>query len=221
MKSRIKKGVNKVCSVCGKEFYVFPSRLGDNFCSRVCANKSRTNAIEVACKFCQKKIMLRPSELRPNGINFCSPGCVSLFRKAELKDYERVTPKSEIGRHGKRMRHGLWSTKTADREFSQYIRGRDGRCIRCGKTDYLQCSHFWPRANSATRYDPENSDTLCYGCHYGNARGWEHSKQGEYRNFKITQLGKKRYDELEKKADSIVKRSDAILACMKFLGVLS
>ena len=84
----------------------------------------------------------------------------------------------------------LWSSKKADTEFSRFIRNRDGKCIRCGKIEFLQCSHFWARANSATRYDPDNCDTLCYACHYGNIHGWEYNKQGEYRDFKIKQLGK-------------------------------
>ena len=103
-----------------------------------------------------------------------------------------------------------WSTKNADTKFSIYIRERDKMCVRCGKKEYLQCSHFWARGNSATRYDPDNCDTLCYGCHYGNARGWERCKAGAYRDFKLAQLGENRYNELRKRAESIMKRSDAI-----------
>lgn len=97
--------------------------------------------------------------------------------------------------------------KPADTIFSNLIRERDNwTCVRCKKkytppTNALQCSHFWGRANKATRFDPLNCDALCYGCH---AR-WEGNKQGEYRDFKLKQLGKKKYNELEKKARSIVK----------------
>jgi hypothetical protein len=42
----------------------------------------------------------------------------------------------------------------------------------------------------------------------------EGNKQGLYREKKIAQLGQKRYDELFKRAHSIVKRSDAIAALM-------
>ena len=59
----------------------------------------------------------------------------------------------------------------ADKIFSLYIRTRDGwRCKRC-KTQYmpptsaLQCSHFQGRGKEATRFDEENADALCYGCH--------------------------------------------------------
>lgn len=112
----------------------------------------------------------------------------------------------------------IWSTAKADKLFSQYIRSRDGKCKRCGKTEYLQCSHFWARANSATRYYPANCIALCYGCHYGNRiQGWEYNKQGAYRDFMITWLGEEKYFSLELLAQTTYPRSDAILDCMKLL----
>jgi hypothetical protein len=47
----------------------------------------------------------------------------------------------------------------------------------------------------------------------------EENKQGLYPEKKITQLGQKRYDALFKRAHSIAKRSDAILALMSWLAV--
>ena len=114
----------------------------------------------------------------------------------------------------------IWKTKKADAEFSKWIRSRDGKCARCGKTEYLQCSHFWPRANSSVRYYPENCDALCYGCHYGNrSYGWEYAKQGDYREFKLKQLGEKGYALLEKRSRTIMLREKAIIECMSLLSV--
>lgn len=48
----------------------------------------------------------------------------------------------------------------------------------------------------------------------------EGSKQGLYRDLKIKQLGLKAYNALEKRARSIVKRSDAIAAFMAFYSAL-
>lgn len=104
------------------------------------------------------------------------------------------------------MKDKLWTTTKADTIFSKYIRTRDRFCFFCMKNEGKQCSHFWGRGNSATRYDEENCDAVCGGCHMRH----EGSKQGEYRTRKIKQLGQERYDELEKRARSIVKRSDAI-----------
>lgn len=110
----------------------------------------------------------------------------------------------------------LWTSKRADLEFSHWIRDRDNRiCFFC-KKQASQNSHFWGRGSSATRYDPINCDYACGGCHMRN----EGSKQGLYRDLKIKQLGKKVYDDLEKRARSTMKRSDAIIECMKLLKAL-
>ena len=110
------------------------------------------------------------------------------------------------------------TTDKADKLFSVFIRDRDGKCVRCGRAEQLQNSHFWGRGNSAVRYDPDNCDTLCYACHYGNAQGWEYNKQGAYREFKIKQLGMKKYKELEARANSVMPRTQAIKECMELLG---
>lgn len=72
----------------------------------------------------------------------------------------------------------------ADQWFSKYIRLRDRKCRRChspvefnSKGDPIshQASHFQGRAKEATRYDPENVDTMCGGCHlYLTANPYEH-----------------------------------------------
>ena len=112
----------------------------------------------------------------------------------------------------------IWSSAKADREFSLHIRARDGKCMRCGRKPpdiNLQCSHFWHRGHSATRYDPKNCIALCAGCHLYK---WEVEKQGEYRDFMVRWLGQTEYDLLKKRAQSTVKRSDAILQLMKLLN---
>lgn len=59
----------------------------------------------------------------------------------------------------------------ADKLFSLYIRTRDKwTCQRCHKqyvppTRALHCSHFQGRGKEATRFEPLNADSLCYGCH--------------------------------------------------------
>jgi len=85
----------------------------------------------------------------------------------------------------------------ADKWFSLYIRERDNwTCKRCGRKydrdipNQLQNSHFYGRANESTRFDPENCDSVCYGCH----NYWENTNHESYREFKINQLGKKRFD---------------------------
>lgn len=106
----------------------------------------------------------------------------------------------------------LWTSARADKEFSKFIRERDKTCFFCPNVA-SQNSHFWGRGNSATRYDPLNCDGICGGCHMRH----EGSKQGLYRTKKLKQLGKKEYNALEKRAHSVVKRSEAINKLMSWL----
>lgn len=71
----------------------------------------------------------------------------------------------------------------ADKAFSLYIRSRDNwTCQRCGTryeppTSALHCSHFQGRGKEPTRFDEENADAMCYGCHrYFTAHPYEHTQ---------------------------------------------
>jgi hypothetical protein len=97
-------------------------------------------------------------------------------------------------------------TAVADAKFSVWIRERDKCCVVCGSRQNLQCSHYWSRGISLTRFDPENADTLCAKCHWA----WEERKQGEYRDFKLKQLGKRKYDQLTKRSLTIYPRQKAV-----------
>lgn len=82
----------------------------------------------------------------------------------------------------------------ADKVFSQYIRLRDKKCMRCHSPVQInnkglpishQASHYYGRGKENTRFDPENVDTLCMGCHMI----WGSEDRETYREFKIRQLG--------------------------------
>lgn len=103
-----------------------------------------------------------------------------------------------------------WTLTKADTEYSKYIRNRDGKCVRCGREEMLQNSHFWSRSHKNTRFDDDNCDALCYPCHYGNSKGWEYEKNGEYMAFKKGQLGFHKYAMLEKRAHDSVKQEMVI-----------
>jgi len=60
----------------------------------------------------------------------------------------------------------------ADSAFSKCIRERaNWTCERCGKhypegnRGGLDCSHHHSRGNWSIRFNPLNSEALCYGCH--------------------------------------------------------
>lgn len=97
----------------------------------------------------------------------------------------------------------------ADKMFSRYVRLRDKMCVRCGRKgegkegiNGLQCSHFFGRSKESVRFDPENVNCLCYGCH----RYWGSTDHESYREFKIKQLGKKGFENLKKRAYKLVKK---------------
>jgi len=91
----------------------------------------------------------------------------------------------------------------SDVAWSKYIRTRDNwTCVRCSKqytppTAALHCSHFWSRGNWSVRFDEENCDALCYGCHsYLGGNPVEHYKH------KLAQLGQEKMDALEQRKNS-------------------
>jgi hypothetical protein len=97
----------------------------------------------------------------------------------------------------------------ADILFSLYIRNRDSwTCVRCKRQHpegaaTLGNSHFYGRRNESTRFEPDNCDSLCnMPCHHK----WGGDDRMEYREFKLKQLGKKRYDQLVFQAQSYKKK---------------
>ena len=95
-----------------------------------------------------------------------------------------------------------------DALFSKYIRTRDNwTCQRCQKqypenSQGLHCSHFYGRANENTRFDPDNCTAICFGCH----QYFDEKNREDYRDFKLKQLGKKRFDELKIRANLYCKK---------------
>ena len=85
-------------------------------------------------------------------------------------------------------------TKKADKVFSLWIRQRDGRCLRCGKKENLQCAHIFSRSARSVRFEELNCITLCSGCHLF----WAHKNPIEFTEFVKKLLGRK-YTILKKK----------------------
>lgn len=98
----------------------------------------------------------------------------------------------------------------ADKAFSHYIRLRDKACTRCFSPVRLNhkglpishhASHFWGRGKESTRFDPQNVDCHCHGCHrYFTAY------PEEFRAWKLKQLGQKEYDALMIRANTPTKK---------------
>lgn len=112
----------------------------------------------------------------------------------------------------------------ADILFSQYIRLRDRECVRCSSPVKFnhknlpishQTSHFYGRGRENTRFEPDNCDTLDMGCH----RIWGSDDRESYRNFKLKQLGRRRFDSLMVQANTY-KHKDRQLEKIKWKTIL-
>tara|TARA_R110000868_G_scaffold195301_1_gene440963 strand:- start:1598 stop:1981 length:384 start_codon:yes stop_codon:yes gene_type:complete len=91
----------------------------------------------------------------------------------------------------------------SDREWSKYIRTRDNwTCQRCSKqydppTSALHCSHFWSRGNWSVRFDEDNTEALCYGCH-----SYLGGNPVEFHKYYLEKLGQERFDALEQRKNT-------------------
>jgi 5-methylcytosine-specific restriction endonuclease McrA len=95
-----------------------------------------------------------------------------------------------------------------DATFSDYIRARDRwTCQRCkryfpeGQRNGVHCSHFIGRRKQGTRFEPDNADALCHGCH----QQMEDLKGTEYRDWKMLQLGEQRFYEMQRQGTAVKK----------------
>ena len=100
----------------------------------------------LACKSCGKK-------LRQGLSRYCSSCRREIDRaKAQKKKLKKANSTSVL-------------KKECDILHSQIIRTRDGKCMRCGKTNNLQCAHLINIGHMAHRWDENSAITLCYACH--------------------------------------------------------
>lgn len=65
----------RICKRCGKEFYTFPSRLG-NYCSRECTRGNPNPTITLICKRCGKTFTRTQATINKTGGKYCSRKCV-------------------------------------------------------------------------------------------------------------------------------------------------
>lgn len=98
----------------------------------------------------------------------------------------------------------------ADIAFSKYVRLLQGKCQRCGSPVRFnanddpishQLSHFQGRRKEATRYDLENCDCLCGGCHK-----WFTSMPFEHVQWQIKTKGQKTVDAIIVRSNSYKKK---------------
>lgn len=112
---------------------------------------------------------------------------------------------------------GKIKIRRSDELFSIWIRTRDGwTCQRCGThhepwttskgelgNPALHCSHFQGRGKEPTRFDPENADALCYGCHQ-----YFTSHPAEHYEWQVERKGQEAVDSIRLRSNGYKKRND-------------
>lgn len=153
--NRPRSGKVKKCRYCHTEFYVSPSHYTQPYCNFNCHKawlKVNSTKTELVCAKCSKTYTTHRSQIKHRGSNYCSKKC-----QAQLSNRFSKTAAN------KRVRSG--QMRSLDNVFSRIIRARDGRCLHCGATESLQCSHVLPRTYFSVRWEEDNAITLCYRCH--------------------------------------------------------
>ena len=94
-----------------------------------------------------------------------------------------------------------------DRLTSLIVRRRDGRCVTCGTSQGLQCSHFYSRRYLCVRFDLRNCNAMCAKCnrkHNRDRRPYERYMRETYGPSVIAELDSLRMG-LEKVTDEALR----------------
>jgi len=102
--------------------------------------------------------------------------------------------------------------RKADQVFSRWVRTRDKwTCQRCHRgyevgDGRLQCAHCFGRRKESVRFDPENTASLCVGCHLFLDQNHE-----DKRAFFIKRLGEENYNQLMIRSNITAKKDDKMV----------
>ena len=94
--------------------------------------------------------------------------------------------------------------KTLDKLWSEAVRTRDAKCLRCGKVSGLQGAHIFSRTSRATRWDLENGVSLDYACHLH----WAHKNPVLFTRWLENLMGKAWLNKLQSKNNQVVKNQN-------------
>lgn len=106
--------------------------------------------------------------------------------RTRLKPRRTTSPRCTMRGCKKPQRVSTWCVthgeREADRQFSLFIRARDGRCTAAGVLEggckgNLQAAHVIGRTNKTVRFDERNVHSLCQAHHMTvDQHGQEHAK---------------------------------------------
>jgi 5-methylcytosine-specific restriction endonuclease McrA len=113
--------------------------------------------------------------------------------------------KPVAGRIGAKTGVVRWSAKSETKKLDRFCRevvfARDrDACQRCGKgrvAAALHWAHTITRAAKSVRWNLDNSQVLCYYCHFR----WAHEYPLQFSEWVLERLGQERYDALVRKSN--------------------
>ena len=114
------------------------------------------------CPVCKKKF--NPSNTLQK---YCSYSCSYEAQKQRAKKKAR----KERSVSGINKLDDLWS---------KLVKERDGACVYCGKTTYLNAHHIYSRSNRSTRWYLPNGITLCPAHHTFSSTFSAHKTPAEF-----------------------------------------
>ena len=168
-----RKGENRICLVCKKEFYAprsFIKKGGGKYCSRDCYAKGKINGEYRKCPVCNVEFYTTPCMIRRGWGKYCSKQC-------RLPMSEETREKIAKGHRGEKSylwlggRKGINKTRIDNykwRLLRKTIYERDNwKCQICGKQcsrGDIACHHVIPW-RIENKDEPKNLITLCNSCH--------------------------------------------------------
>lgn len=159
----IKNGKYKICTICGKEYYVVANRAENSkYCSRACWSERR---VLNKCEYCGNDITSY------HGKKYCSRACShsAMVKEKHPQWKGGVSLTNERARNSTKLRK--WREKVYRRD--NYI------CQHCGDTGHLHAHHIeeWAE-NKDKRFDVDNGLTLCIDCH-GKVHGKDFTERSK------------------------------------------
>ena len=101
---------------------------------------------------------------------------------------------------------GRIKIRRSDKLFREYLLKLRGEISAfSGKRGKVQVSHFHGRRHENTRFDEENCDLLTFSEHQ-----YFEENPAAYQEWKLKQLGEKKYKELMVRANTYKKRDDKL-----------
>lgn len=116
--------------------------------------------------------------------------------------YPKPTRKLKTKKHMNKVKKTPIGTlkRRADKLMSQYIIGRDKKCVICGSTKNLNNGHLISRRCNSVRWDDVNCNCQCYPCNFLHTHRPE-----RYTQWFVKRYGLSAYDNLVERSRSLVK----------------